>query len=82
MFNLSLVKMRIEIEDAVNRIRKTLNDENIFYFNGLNIFGEKLVGPRLPDNLHPDGDGYEILGQNIAKQVLPVLLNKQGILTL
>lgn len=73
---LSLTKMRIEIKDAVERIKKTDNDENLFYFDGLKIFGESLVGPRLPDNLHPDGDGYEILGKNIAEQVLPSLIEK------
>jgi GDSL-like lipase/acylhydrolase family protein/salicyl acyltransferaes SsfX3-like protein len=75
---LSLTKMRIEIEDAVDRIKKTDNDENLFYFDGLKIFGEPLLGPRLPDNLHPDGDGYEILGKNVAEQVLPVLIKKYG----
>lgn len=74
---LSLSKMRIELEDAVDRIKRTMNDEKIFYFDGLKIFGEDLVGPRLPDDLHPDGDGYEILGRNVAEQVLPVLLKNR-----
>ncbi len=77
MVGLSLSKMRSEIEDAVNRIKNTMNDENLFYFDGLNLFGKNLVGPRLPDDLHPDGDGYEILGENIAEQVLPVLLKNR-----
>lgn len=71
---LSLTKMRVEAEDAVKRIIETDNDQKLMYFSGLDVFGEDLVGPRLPDNLHPDGDGYEIMGQNVADTVLPKLL--------
>ena len=67
----------IDLEDAVERIKRTTGDEKIFYFDGLKIFGEDLVGPRLPDDLHPDGDGYEILGKNVAEQVLPILIKNR-----
>jgi hypothetical protein len=72
---LTLQQIRLEIEDAVKRIKQTLNDEKLFYFDGLKIFGEKYTGSRLPDDLHPDAEGYEILGENIAERVLPVLLH-------
>lgn len=74
---LSLSAMREQLEDAVERIKRIMKDDKIFYFDGLNIFGEDLLGPRLPDNLHPDGDGYEILGKNVAEQVLPILLKNR-----
>ena len=48
-------------------------DKNLVYFGGVSFFGEDFVGQRLPDNLHPGGDGYEIFGKNIAEQVMPVL---------
>lgn len=74
LVGLSLSKMRVEIEDAVKRIISVDGDTNLHYFNGLEIFGEELLGPRLPDELHPDGDGYEIMGRNVAEKVLPKLL--------
>lgn len=71
---LSLEKMRVEVEDAVKRIRETDGDDKLFYLTGLEIFGHDLVGERLPDNLHPNGEGYEILGHNVADKLLPTLL--------
>lgn len=70
----SLQKMRIEVEDAVKRVIETDGDANLLYFSGLDIFGQELVGPRLPDDLHPDGDGYELMGSNVADKILPSLL--------
>lgn len=75
---LTLEAMRAEIEDAARRIRDATGDERVLYFSGLDLFGPELVGPRLPDNLHPDGDGYEILGRNAAERLLPVLLAMRG----
>ena len=67
---LSLCDMRVELEDAVKRIVETDGDENLFYFTGLDLFGEDLVGPLLPDDLHPNGDGIEIMGESAAKLVV------------
>lgn len=72
---LSLRDMRVELEDAVKRIIDTDGDENLFYFSGLDLFGEDLVGPLLPDGLHPNGDGIEIMGANAAEVVVSKLLN-------
>lgn len=72
---LSLNDMRAELKDAVKRIVETDGDENLFYFNGLDLFGEDLVGPLLPDELHPNGDGNEIMGEKAAELVLSKLLN-------
>jgi hypothetical protein len=73
---LSLRDMRVELEDAVKRIVETDKDENLFYFTGLDLFGEDLVGPMLPDDLHPDGDGIEIMGEKAAELVLSKLLKE------
>lgn len=70
----TLEMMRDELIDVVDRIRQVTGDEKIYYFNGLELFGEKLVDDYLPDNLHPNGDGCEILGNNAATNVLPQLL--------
>jgi len=37
-----LSEMRLEIEDAVERIKQTLNDKNLVYFDGLSFFGKIL----------------------------------------
>ena len=70
----TLEMMRDELTDAVDRIRRARGDKKIYYFDGLEMFGENLVDDYLPDNLHPNGDGYEIMGKNATTNVLPKLL--------
>ena len=74
----TLEMMRDELTDVVDRIIQVTGDEKIYYFSGLELFGEKLVDDYLPDNLHPNGDGYEILGNSAAVKVLPQLLTALG----
>lgn len=64
---LSLQAMREEIQDALQRLADC-GDENLHYFSGLDVLGEDLV-EYLPDDVHPNADGYEILGRNIADLV-------------
>ena len=71
----TLEMMRDELIDAIDRIRQATGDDKIFYFNGLELFGEQLARDYLPDGLHPNGDGCEILGGSAAKDVLPKLIN-------
>ena len=66
---LNLTKMRVEIEDAVARIKDTCGDENLHYFDGRLLFDESLAADYLPDDLHPNGDGYEIMGKNFAEKI-------------
>ncbi|MCK5843741.1 MAG: hypothetical protein KAG97_03470, partial [Victivallales bacterium] len=73
---LSLRDMREELKDAVDRIVRTDGDENLLYFSGLDLFGEEFVGPMLPDDLHPDGDGNVAMGERAAETILPLLLAK------
>ena len=72
----TLEAMRDELQDAVSRLGKSGDDE-LFYFDGRELFGEELAENHLPDGVHPDGDGYEIMGKNAAEKVLPVLLEKE-----
>ncbi len=65
---LSLSQMRLELQDAVQRLR-ACGDAHVHYFDGLKVFGESLVADYLPDLLHPSGDGYEKLGANFARVV-------------
>lgn len=66
---LSLRKMRVEVADAVTRMQD-LGDANLHYVDGLDLFGEDLVEEYLPDLLHPNGDGYEIMGRAFAERVI------------
>ena len=67
--DLSLQAMRTEVEDAWRRL-VAAGDPNLRYVHGHQLFGEDLVADYLPDNLHPNGDGYEIMGRNAAERVL------------
>ena len=71
----SLKMMRDELTDAVGRIRQVMGDKKIYYFDGLKLFGNELANDYLPDNLHPNGDGYEIMGERAALNILPNLVN-------
>ncbi len=62
---LSLENMRLEVADAVQRLQEA-GDEHIQYISGLELFNADHLD-YLPDLLHPDGDGYEILAENFIK---------------
>ena len=70
---LSLNRMRAEMEDAWNRL-VAAGDQNLYYVHGHKLFGEDLVADYLPDDLHPNGPGYEIMGVNAAEQALDLVL--------
>lgn len=63
----TLQEMREEVAAAVETLRAH-GDENVRYVNGLDIFGEDL-GSLLPDNLHPNAEGYKALGRNFLEKV-------------
>jgi hypothetical protein len=64
-FNLKL--MREEVAAAVNVLR-THGDANIHYLNGLELFGAKYAH-LLPDELHPNAEGYKVMGRNFLEKV-------------
>jgi len=70
--SLTLREMREHLQRAAERLREA-GDENVHYFSGLELFGEDLAATCLPDNLHPNGDGYEAMGRNFAERVLEKL---------
>lgn len=63
----SLEGMREEIARAVNII-KNRGDMNIYYINGLNLFGSNYVH-FLPDDVHPDAEGYKVIAKKFLSQV-------------
>jgi hypothetical protein len=69
---LTLPRMREELADAVARLEEH-GDNHLVYCDGLRVSGEALL-PYLPDQLHPNGDGYELLGRNVAEVALAQLV--------
>jgi lysophospholipase L1-like esterase len=67
----TLRAMREEVAAAVEALRAR-GDRHLHYINGLDIFGPDLAH-LLPDDLHPNAAGYEVLGRNfLAKVVAPL----------
>ena len=63
----TLPLMREHVQEAVSRI-KQYGDDNLHYVNGLDIFGPDLVH-LLPDELHPNDEGYGRMGANFVEKV-------------
>ncbi len=63
----TLEDMRQEVAEAVEALRG-MGDANLHYLNGLELFGPDLAH-LLPDDLHPDAEGYKIMGQNFVDKV-------------
>lgn len=67
---LNLVIMREEIEKVVQLLR-THGDKHIHYINGLDVFGEAYAD-YYPDGLHPNAEGYKVMGENMGRKVKEV----------
>ena len=63
----TLADMRHEVAEAVQAM-KANGDSKLHYVNGLELFGEDLAH-LLPDDLHPNAEGYKIMGRNFAQKV-------------
>lgn len=67
-----------DYRDAVAQAAQTLQengDENIILINGLDLFSEEFAD-LLPDNLHPNADGYKLLGENFLQHAAPQLFDR------
>lgn len=62
----TLVQMRQEVKNAVETLR-AFGDEQIYYINGLDILGADLAH-LLPDDLHPNAEGYRLMGERIGNE--------------
>ena len=61
---MTLRDMRREVAEAVRLLREH-GDEHVHYVHGPDAFGADLAH-RLPDDLHPDAEGYRIMGRNLT----------------
>lgn len=67
-----------ELQDYRNAVAETAQllrdygDENIIYVNGLDLFGADLE-VLLPDQLHPNAEGYKKMGENFLEVAAPQL---------
>ncbi len=68
---LTLEKMRDEIAAAVAALQSR-GDDRLIYVDGLELFDASLVD-HLPDQLHPDAEGYRIMGEHFLERVAPRL---------
>ena len=62
----SLQIMRDEVAAAVSAIQAH-GDSNIHYVDGLKLFGPEYTH-LLPDQLHPDAEGYKVLGKTSCER--------------
>ena len=64
----TLQQMRKILEDVV-AARQAAGDRNIRYLSGLELFGEADAA-LLPDNLHPNTEGYRLMGERFHRLML------------
>lgn len=66
----TLKAMRIEVEAAVAALQAQ-GDHHLHYVDGTTIFGAA-AAHLLPDDLHPNADGYRLMGKNFVETVAPL----------
>ena len=59
--------MREEVQAAAEALQAH-GDKQVHYVDGLSVFGAEYVH-LLPDALHPDAEGYRVMGKNFITQV-------------
>jgi lysophospholipase L1-like esterase len=75
----NLQGMREEVAAAVSAIQAH-GDSNVHYVDGLKLFGPE-YDHLLPDQLHPDAQGYKVLGQNFLREVAAPLFLKDPVMS-
>ncbi|WP_269523483.1 SGNH/GDSL hydrolase family protein [Coraliomargarita parva] len=69
---MTLEQYREQLRLACAALKK-LGDEKLFFFEGRELLWED-EADLLPDDLHPNGEGYRRMGQRVAEKIIPVLL--------
>jgi hypothetical protein len=69
----SLQEYRQAVHDAARTLQQN-GDENLIVVNGLDLFGPSFAH-LMPDHLHPDAEGYKVLGRNFLQHAAPLLFD-------
>jgi lysophospholipase L1-like esterase len=67
---MTLEMMRAELEDGTHRL-VAHGDKHLKYFDGRLLLNETQAEKYLPDGLHPNGDGYELMGSRFGERIFP-----------
>lgn len=70
ILGVTLKKIRSWLREGVERIIQVTGDRNIRYFSGLDLLGPE-EQDLLPDRLHPNGTGYELMGKRFHEKIFP-----------
>lgn len=73
---LTLADTRLIVEEAVEALRAN-GDRAVHYFNGLDFLGEPEKS-LIEDHVHPNAEGYKVLGAKFAEKVIAALLPSGG----
>ncbi len=76
----TLEDYRRDMEQAVERLREC-GDHHVHLFDGRELLGEDDTD-HLHDGLHPDGDGYQLMGERAAGSVMPELMRAMRMKTM
>ena len=75
---LSLQRVREAVAEAVRRLQDC-GDSRVHYVDGLSLFDAAWVDACLPDQLHPNAEGYERLGERFVERVIdPIFMADSG----
>lgn len=72
----TLKAVREEVATAAGDLR-ACGDRNVHYVNGLDILGPE-DARLLPDEVHPNAEGYELIGRNFLEKVVRRLFPPQA----
>ncbi|MCY9670461.1 hypothetical protein M5X11_37140 [Paenibacillus alginolyticus] len=64
----TLPMMREDVRQTVEML-KARGDHHIYYLDGLELFSENDAS-HLPEHLHPDADGYEIIAARFMEKII------------
>lgn len=76
---MTLEHYREQLRLAYEALRQC-GDDKLFLFEGRDLLWEE-EAHLMPDNLHPGGQGYELMGQRVADKILPTLLQARSSLS-
>ena len=67
-------RLRAEVAEAT-ALMPARGDRNLHYVDGLELFGPEMAH-MLPDDLHPDAEGYQAMGRNFVEKVAATVFGR------